>query len=67
MSSCGSPKNSVPPPVSSPTSARSRTPTVAFDNPPIPSSSALPAPEVRNVSSARRSERSSSGKPFSSA
>ena len=45
MSSCGSPKNSFPPPVSSPTSDRSSTPTVAFESPPMPSSSALPSLE----------------------
>ena len=33
MSSCGSPKNSLPPPSSSPTSARSSTPTVAEREP----------------------------------
>ena len=64
MSSCGSPKNSLPPPSSRPTSARSSTPTVAVARPPMPSSSALPSSESRNVSSARRSARSSSGRPF---
>ena len=41
--------------------SRSSTPTVADESPPIPSSSALPASELRNVSSARRSARSTSG------
>ena len=67
MSSCGSPKKSFPPPSSRPTSERSRTPTVAGESPPMPFSSSLPASESRNVSSARRSERSSSGRPFWSA
>ena len=67
MSNIVSPKNSVPPPVSSVTRLRSSTPTVAFDTPPMPSSSALPSSEVRNVSSARRSERSSSGSDLESA
>ena len=35
-SSCGSPKNSFPPPVSSPTSERRRTPTVCGESPPMP-------------------------------
>ena len=42
MSSCGSPKNSVPPPSSSWTSWRSSTPIVDEATPPIPVSSALP-------------------------
>ena len=46
MSSCGSPKNSSPPLSSSPTSSRSSTPTVCFESPPMPSSSALPASRV---------------------
>ena len=67
MSNIVSPKNSVPPPVSSVTRLRRSTPTVAFDTPPMPSSSSLPSSEVRNVSSARRSERSSSGSDLESA
>ena len=35
IANCGSPKSSVPPPSSSPTSERSSTPTVAGDSPPI--------------------------------
>ena len=54
----------VPPPVSSVTRSRSSTPTVAFESPPMPSSSALPSSESRKVSSARRSARSSSGRPL---
>jgi hypothetical protein len=67
MSNCGSPKSSVPPPLSSPTSVRRSTPTVCGLSPPILSSSAFPASESRKVSSARRSERSRSGRPFVSA
>jgi hypothetical protein len=40
IANCGSPKNSVPPPVSSATRVRSSTPTVALAKPPMPSSSA---------------------------
>ena len=43
ISSCGSPKNSVPPPSSSWTSWRSSTPIVGEATPPIPVSSALPS------------------------
>ena len=48
-SNCGSPKSSLPPPSSSPTSARSSTPTVWLERPPMPVSSALPSSEARNV------------------
>ena len=67
MSSCGSPKNSVPPPSSSWTSLRSSTPIVADETPPIPLRSALPSSESRKERSARRSARSRIGRPFSSA
>ena len=65
ISISGSPKNRSPPSASSLATSRSRTPAVALEMPPIAFSSAFPGP-VRYASAARRSSRSTSGRPLSS-
>ena len=47
VSNSGSPKKTSPPCAESSAILRRMTPTVAFDAPPMPSSSALPSSEVR--------------------
>jgi len=67
VSNSGSPKNTSAPWPSSAEISRRMTPAVADDSPPIALSSGLPSSEVRNMSSSRRSLRSSSGSPARSA
>jgi hypothetical protein len=56
ISNCGSPKNSVPPPSSSATSDRRRTPTVWLETPPIPTRSSLPSFDSRSEQGAEVGE-----------
>src|SRR5262245_2399609 len=65
-SNSGSPRNAPAPCCSSSTISRNSTPTVAFAMPPYCTSDGAPASEDRNWSTARRSEKSTSGSFWSS-
>ena len=67
VSNSGSPKNGLIPCASNAVSERRITPAVAVESPPMPLSSDLPSSEVRKVTTARRSFRSTSSRPFWSA
>ncbi len=67
VSNSGSPKKTSPPWSSSPISSRRMTPAVAVDSPPSSLRSALPSSLSRWLMTARRSLRSSSGRPALSA
>ena len=62
-SNSGSPKNASAPWSEKPISSRRMTPAVAAERPPRFLRSALPSSLVRNLTTSRRSERSSSGRP----